>query len=246
MNFHSCPIANFSQTEQVGGYWLIKLILPVEPLEEKYFDMGTAFCFDPSQSNLRLFAQQTSGQDNLELLLLSPAKIEETTPLNQLFFKQPQNPNIVLDNKKIRTKNQLILGSNLQMATAFYLVKNSQPQSTKNYRLTLLHSSQSFPFMPKPAQQMVFGLPAEAIGSSSLLEDWQCTNRLASDLGLPGCYDGSITELLSHWIESQTNQVSEPEAWQIIACLSTDNYQQCLAVCQDQSWIDLVPIHYAN
>ncbi|AGA91282.1 2-polyprenylphenol hydroxylase-like oxidoreductase [Thioflavicoccus mobilis 8321] len=64
----------------------------------------------------------------------------------------------------------------------------------------ILGSEVPFPFDPRPAQQPVIGLPAEAGAVMPLLEDWGIPNRLSSGQGFPGCFRGYVSELAEHWL----------------------------------------------
>src|ERR1700761_2001907 len=61
--------------------------------------------------------------------------------------------------------------------------------------LVLLGSDPLFPFRPRPSVIVVPGIPTGIIACMPLLEQWSIASRLASPLGLPGCFDGSVTDL---------------------------------------------------
>jgi dihydroorotate dehydrogenase electron transfer subunit len=68
--------------------------------------------------------------------------------------------------------------------------------------LILLGSEIPFPFRPRPSAILLPGVPAGAIATMPLLEDWGLPCRLASRAGLPGCFDGLVTELAGQWLDS--------------------------------------------
>ena len=241
---HSCEISGFSQTEQLGGFWLITLNLPytTEPLAP--FDIGCAFGFEPSKPFMRLF-DQNSADNHYSLTLLSQSPVANNLIPDRLYFTPPTIDNISADGIENGSVNLLLLGSDLACANALYLAKYKKLATQSEQRLVLLHATEQFPFAIKPAQKMVAGLPPEAIGCSTLLEDWQCTNRLASNLGLPGCFDGDLSTLLKYWIEWNQTGLETDLPWIIICCAPKEVTQQCQIACQDQSWIKFTGVNYA-
>jgi dihydroorotate dehydrogenase electron transfer subunit len=68
--------------------------------------------------------------------------------------------------------------------------------------LVLLGASDTFPFRPRPSTILVPGIPDGVIACAPTLEEFGIASRLASTAGLPGCYDGDVTELAAAWLES--------------------------------------------
>lgn len=66
---------------------------------------------------------------------------------------------------------------------------------------TALGSEIPFPFQARPSQELAPAMPAGVIAAMPLLEDWGVTNRLASNAGFPGCYDGHVTDLGRAWLD---------------------------------------------
>jgi hypothetical protein len=60
----------------------------------------------------------------------------------------------------------------------------------------------AFPFRPRPSTILVPGMPAGVIASIPVLEEAGIASRLASTAGLPGCHDGTVTELVELWLRS--------------------------------------------
>jgi len=87
----------------------------------------------------------------------------------------------------------LLTGEGLGIADALLLAQHYRAYA--NQGLVLLAADQ-FPFAIKPARFMVSELP-HLIAACPLLEDWGFANRLASESGLPGCFEGSLSALLS-------------------------------------------------
>ena len=226
-------ISDWQPSEQTSGYWLISLTLTSPAL----FDVGARFWLDDHSEPLLLF-HQTLQTNHVKLQLLSQANFAETPPPKQLHSRPPKSPTVIPG-----TKNLLILGSGVEIANLFYIAKQRQSFHASGQTLALLHSEQGFPFTVKPARFMLPEMPAEAIGACPLLEDWKISNRLASDLGLPGCFDGRLADLLEQWIQYHRLQ-SETKPWQVIACLPNDMQKKCLEICQSTDWLNFTGINY--
>ena len=68
--------------------------------------------------------------------------------------------------------------------------------------LVLLGSDTPFPFRPRPSVIVVPGIPTGVIACMPLLEEWGVASRLASTADLPGCFEGTVTELADAWLSS--------------------------------------------
>jgi dihydroorotate dehydrogenase electron transfer subunit len=68
--------------------------------------------------------------------------------------------------------------------------------------LVLLGSDTLFPFRPRPSVIVVPGIPAGVIACMPLLEEWGIASRLASTADLPGCFEGTVTDLADAWLSS--------------------------------------------
>lgn len=86
----------------------------------------------------------------------------------------------------------LITGESLGIADALLSAQHLKHHAK---HCVVLLSGESFPCVIKPARFMVRELP-ELIAACPLLEDWGFANRLASNAGLPGCFEGNLTQLL--------------------------------------------------
>jgi len=82
--------------------------------------------------------------------------------------------------------------------------------------LVLMGSEVPFPFTAAPSRMLVPGLPADVIAAMPLMEDWKVASRLASLQGYAGCFEGYITDLARHWLDS----LSGPERGrvEVFAC----------------------------
>ena len=68
--------------------------------------------------------------------------------------------------------------------------------------LVLLGSDTPFPFRPRPSVIVVPGIPTGVIACMPLLEEWGVASRLASTADLPGCFEGTVTDLADAWLSS--------------------------------------------
>lgn len=80
--------------------------------------------------------------------------------------------------------------------------------------LVLVGADAAFPFKPRPSTILVPGMPDGVIACVPQLEEFGVTSRLASTLGLPGCYDGSVIELAEAWLKSS----APPTSIEIAVC----------------------------
>jgi len=235
----SYSIHQAQQIPQQGGVWLIKFTL--EAHSPSPFSIDSHFKLVGSEANFSLF-QQSVTQQGLALQLFSDQPLSETL----LNTSSTTNTLVCTHASSLREDalsndvNTLIIGSDLALANVFYLAKQrAQFKQHTSHTLALLHCTQDFPFKVKPARFMVHDLPPEAIGACPLLEDWTISNRLASDQGHPGCFDGPLEQLLANWLtQKATNEALVP--WQIIACMSPEMYQKCQAACKPYPWVTLI------
>jgi hypothetical protein len=189
-----------NQTEQTGGYWLTRVEL------DDASPLPFGFQLNINGNTLALFRQQGSEAQFLSKAAIdieSNGTIQSNidTPTWQIFqeclaTEQTQNPT-------------LLLASDINIANLLHFAQNATPD---NRFIALLEATESFPFTVKPAKFLFEDFPPEAIGACPLLEDWKIPNRLCSENGLPGCFDGNIDTALSEW---QTT-ISWQERWQVI------------------------------
>lgn len=96
----------------------------------------------------------------------------------------------------------LLIGGGVGIPPMIFLAERLRPHPGVQ-PFVLMGSEIPFPFPTRPSQILVPGVPAGVIATMPLLEDWGIACRLASLQGYPGCFDGYVTELASHWIEAQ-------------------------------------------
>jgi dihydroorotate dehydrogenase electron transfer subunit len=82
--------------------------------------------------------------------------------------------------------------------------------------LAILGSEVPFPFKTRPSNLMLPGMPDGVIATMPLLDDWDIPCRLASGQGYAGCFEGFVTELADHWLQSLER--SEKDKVEIHAC----------------------------
>ena len=110
-------------------------------------------------------------------------------PIGRPFEAHPERPRTLLIGGGVGMPPMLFLASSLR----------AQPWARP---LVILGSEVPFPFQARPSQHLVPGLPAQAIAAMPLLDDWGIPSRLASLQGYPGCFEGYVTDLARHWLES--------------------------------------------
>ncbi len=80
----------------------------------------------------------------------------------------------------------------------------------------ILGSEVPFPFKPQPSATIITGIPNDVIAGMPLLEDWGVANRLTSLQGFPGCFQGYVTDLARHWLDSLDD--SARNEVEVLAC----------------------------
>jgi dihydroorotate dehydrogenase electron transfer subunit len=136
-------------------------------------------------------------------------------PIGRGFEPHPDRPRALLIGGGVGLPPMVFLAESLRARRA---EADWQP-------LVLMGSELPFPFRARPSQILVPGTPAEAIACMPLLDDWGIASRLASLGGFPGCYQGYVTDLAAHWLESL-----EPAARaqvEMFACGPTPMLQAC-------------------
>ncbi len=240
------PIKQLSQQEQEGGFWLFNVRLNNVSFSEKQgegnflpppfptIEFGCQFRFENSDHTLYLF-QQNHMKQQATLQLLSQHPLPKNAP--KCLHVTPATPAHQAMVKTCQTATHVILlGSEGHMANLFYLAKlRSQQPNTQT--LALLHSDTTFPFKAKPARLMTPNLPPEAIGACTLLEDWNTPNRLASQQGFAGCFEGTLETLFSDWLTQKNNNIQSNESWKVIICAPDETQKKCLAMSQSYDWV---------
>lgn len=95
----------------------------------------------------------------------------------------------------------LLIGGGVGMPPMIFLAQELASDSSFQ-PLVILGSEVPFPFLPRPSRLLLPDLPAGVIGCMPLLDDWGIPSRLASMAETPGCYQGYVTELARHWLQT--------------------------------------------
>jgi dihydroorotate dehydrogenase electron transfer subunit len=114
-------------------------------------------------------------------------------PIGRPFEAHPERP------------RPLLIGGGVGMPPMIFLasqLRGAGDQAAWARPLAILGSEVPFPFAARPSQHLIPGLPAPVIAAMPLLDDWGIPSRLASLQGYPGCYDGYVTDLARHWLDT--------------------------------------------
>ena len=69
-------------------------------------------------------------------------------------------------------------------------------------RAVVLFGGENFAFRARPSTIIVPHMPAGVIAGVPKLEEFGIASRLASTMGLPGCFDGTVLELTEQWLNA--------------------------------------------
>jgi len=124
---------------------------------------------------------------------------------------------------KPERKRPLLIGGGVGMPPMVFIAEHcyqlnrdlsNQAQQTNYEPFVILGSEVPFPFTTKPSVIMVSGMPDGVIASMPLLDEWNIPSRLASLQGYAGTYEGYVTDLARHWLESlNKEQLNEVEVY---------------------------------
>lgn len=229
------------QTEQLNGFWLITLFLSETiPFSDC---LGKIFYFkEAPQTPLILFQHAQNNTSNSYQLLAQQALPQAVIETSQKLYSDGNTDAQAIISALDANLPLLILGNNLHMANAFALAKHRISQSSKTITNAILASETAFPFMVKPARYLMDEMPTEAIGVSTLMEDWHIQNRLASQQDLPGCFDGSIDAMFTEWLMGKQHQMQscgELESWQVVIFSESSIQKKCQQAAQSFDWVKL-------
>ena len=109
----------------------------------------------------------------------------------------------------------LLLGGGVGIPPMIFLAEILRAQ--KKYQPFIIMGSEiPFPFTARLSKIIVPGMPQGVIAAMPLMEDWRIASRLASLQGYPGCFDGYVTGLARHWLDSLSAQ--QRDEVEIFAC----------------------------
>jgi dihydroorotate dehydrogenase electron transfer subunit len=158
---------------------------------------------------LRLLAQRRPG-DVISML----------GPIGVPFHPDPARPRCLLLGGGVGIPPMVFLADRLRRETA----QSWQP-------LVLMGSELPFPFELAPASPSGHELPASASHGLALLEDWGVPSRLTSLQGYEGCFQGYVTELARHWLDTLT--AAERDEVAVFACGPTPMLEAAAALAAD-------------
>ncbi len=102
-------------------------------------------------------------------------------------------------------KQPLLIGGGVGMPPMIFLADLMRRDRHKQ-PFVILGSEAPFPFSPRPSMLRIPGLPETVNASMPQLEDWGVACRLASQQDFAGCFQGYVTDLARHWLESLDEQ----------------------------------------
>ena len=109
----------------------------------------------------------------------------------------------------------LLIGGGVGIPPLIFLAETLQARAA--HRATAFFGSElPFPFQVRPSTLILPGVAHGVIATLPLLEDWGVPCRLASFAGFPGCFEGYVTDLAAHYLESL--DASAREEVEIFAC----------------------------
>ena len=109
----------------------------------------------------------------------------------------------------------LLIGGGVGMPPMIFLA-DAMRQAQDKQPFVILGSEVPFPFTLRPSQILIPGLPDGVIAGMPLLDDWGVPSRLASQQDFAGCYQGYVTDLARHWLDSLDPQVLQKV--EVFAC----------------------------
>ncbi len=131
-------------------------------------------------------------------------------PIGKPFVPHPERPRPLLIGGGVGIPPMVFLADTLANALAnasanasAYPSGNAPRRTATAWKpLVLMGSEIPFPFRTRPSSILVAGIPDGSIACMPMLEEWGVASRLATRAGFPGCFDGFVTELADHWLQS--------------------------------------------
>jgi hypothetical protein len=96
---------------------------------------------------------------------------------------------------------RLLIGTDSELAAVIRIASEMHHSDPSTPLLVLIGTADAFSFKPRPSTILVPGMLAGVIAAVPSLEEFGIASRLASELGLPGCYDGTVLELAEQWLQ---------------------------------------------
>lgn len=158
--------------------------------------------------SVRLPVSHASNRENWLALLAPPSlapALAGWTPQTRIDVDGPHGPAL-----QATGEPPVLLAADAGIPAALFFAETAPVKP----RLTLLGGRHLPPFRPVPTQFVLAGLPPEAIAAAPMLEAQAVPSRLAQAEDRPGCFEGSVVELLQLWLASQP-----PTPLDLLACL---------------------------
>jgi dihydroorotate dehydrogenase electron transfer subunit len=124
----------------------------------------------------------------------------------------------------------LLIGGGVGLPPMVFLAETLHRNRDIN-PFVILGSEVPFPFRPQPSATIIPGIPEGVIAGMPLLEDWGVANRLASLQGFPGCFQGYVTDLARHWLESLDE--STRDEVEVLACGPHPMLEAVASLCRE-------------
>ena len=96
---------------------------------------------------------------------------------------------------------RLLIGTDSEQAAVIRTADKMHREDPSTPLLVLIGSPGAFSFKPRPSTILVPGMLPGVIAAVPSLEEFGIASRLASELGLPGCHDGTVLELAELWLQ---------------------------------------------
>jgi len=127
----------------------------------------------------------------------------------------------------------LLMGGGVGIPPMVFLADQLRSRDGTFQPFVIMGSEVPFPFVTRPSQTLVAGMPPGVIACMPLMEDWGIASRLASLQGYPGCYDGYVTDLARAWLDA----LDEERLRQVIiyACGPTPMLSATAALAREYS-----------
>jgi dihydroorotate dehydrogenase electron transfer subunit len=97
---------------------------------------------------------------------------------------------------------RLLIGTDSEYAAIIRAANEMHQSDASTPLLVLLGSAGSFSFKPRPSTILVPSMLAGVIAAVPSLEEFGIASRLASELGLPGCYEGTVLGMAEEWLQA--------------------------------------------
>jgi dihydroorotate dehydrogenase electron transfer subunit len=123
----------------------------------------------------------------------------------------------------------LMLGGGVGLPPMVFLAERLRHSAARPF--VIMGSEVPFPFKSRPSAMLVPGMPDGVIACMPLMEDWGIPSRLASLQGYPGCFEGFITDLARHWLNTLGPDVLA--RCEIFACGPTPMLKACASLAAE-------------